>query len=208
MRSVLTLGALSVFACSNSASNGSVGTGGSSAVVDSHCPADAGALDYRSPVGGKFYGWMDGNIPAGSAFAHMERTEAASSAIGLFQVVINNGSTGDSTGSSVALTVAAGVGSPTPGTYGSHDATSCGSLSLCLHDVCFVTKAPLSCVLGSQMGVGSWTLNLTSVTPYTGDAGTPGATYYVVHGSFEATIVSDQTDAGLGLEHSQLELCF
>ena len=79
--------------------------------------------------------------------------------------------------------------------YGSNDATSYGSLSLCMPNVCFVS-------------LGSWTLNLTSVTPYTGDAGTPGATYYVVHGSFEATIVSDQSDAGLGLEHSQLELCF
>lgn len=200
-----------MIACNNSASNGSSGTGGSSAVVDSHCPVDAGVLDYRSSVSGTFTGWKSGNIPTGSTVAYMERTQAAGSAAGQFLVMINSGSTGNSSGSGVTLTVTAGVGSPTPGTYKHDDVTSCGSLSLCVTTsgiVCFVTRAPLSCASGSQSGMGDWILNLTSVTPYVGDAGTAGETYYVVHGSFEAVIVSDQSDAGLGTEISQLTLCF
>jgi hypothetical protein len=60
---------------------------------------------------------------------------------------------------------------------------------------CYAALAAQDCTGSAQTPEGSWTLTLTSVTPYDGQDGGPG-TAYVAHGTFTATLIGD--DAGLG----------
>jgi hypothetical protein len=67
--------------------------------------------------------------------------------------------------------------------------------------VSYEAQLPTDCLGGDNGTVaGSWTVTLTSVTPYVLDAsvGTPYLTkYYLAHGSVEATLPGPQ-DGGTG----------
>lgn len=54
---------------------------------------------------------------------------------------------------------------------------------------CWVAQAASDCLGGTQEVVGSWSLALTSVTPLPADASVNP--YFVVHGVFDANLVSD-----------------
>ncbi len=75
-------------------------------------------------------------------------------------------------------------------------------------EVCYETRAANSCLPDTQTVLGSWTMNLTSVTPYVSDAGSGGMSYYVVHGSFVATMVGDLSAADAGVVTANLTMSF
>jgi hypothetical protein len=60
----------------------------------------------------------------------------------------------------------------------------------------FVALAADDCRGDSTTPIGSWTLTLTSVTPYPADAGAYGVVYYAVHGTLTATLADEQGDGG------------
>jgi hypothetical protein len=60
---------------------------------------------------------------------------------------------------------------------------------------CYVARTARDCGGNPQSAAGSWTVTLTSVTPYDGADGGPGS-YFTVHGTLFANLVGD--DAGLG----------
>jgi hypothetical protein len=60
----------------------------------------------------------------------------------------------------------------------------------------FVALASDDCRGDSTTPTGSWTLTLTSVTPYPADAGAYGVLYYAVHGTLTATLADEQSDGG------------
>jgi hypothetical protein len=62
---------------------------------------------------------------------------------------------------------------------------------------CYSAGGVSGCASDAQTPEGSWTLTLTSVTPYNGATG-PGA-YYVIHGTFSANMIGGD-DAGTGSE--------
>ena len=82
---------------------------------------------------------------------------------------------------------------------------SCGPVT---PEVCYETRAANSCLPDTQTALGSWTMNLTSVTPYASDAGSGGMSYYVVHGTFVATMVEDQSAADAGVVNANLTMSF
>ena len=232
------------------------GTGGSVGATTVPCISDATASAYQTSGSGTFSGAdLDGYICTGGAIAYMERTQASSYVGSQLLVIIDTALTGtpanrlqfdkpaNATGG--MLTIMAGVGSATPGTYSSSNGSSCGSLAFCTYlplpagvqcpddagacnsryyamlgpimgptcqpvtpEVCYEAKAASSCLPGSQSPLGSWTLTLTSVTPYVSDAGSSGMSYYVVHGSFVATMVEDQSAADAGVVTAQLSIGF
>jgi hypothetical protein len=51
----------------------------------------------------------------------------------------------------------------------------------------FEATAPSNCAGGTQKVTGSWTVTLTSVTAYQGDAGSPA--FYTAHGQVTASLV-------------------
>jgi hypothetical protein len=75
-------------------------------------------------------------------------------------------------------------------------------------EVCYVAQAASSCLPGSQTPLGSWTLTLTSVEPYSSDAGSAGMSYYVVHGSLTAAMVEDPSAPDAGLATASLTIGF
>ena len=91
------------------------------------------------------------------------------------------------------------VPAPAPGTYSSTDAPNpCGILSFgyqlpvgpdaSVLDLGFTAAAPLNCVGSNPPAKGSWTLQLTSVDQYQGDAGSQ-STIYLAHGQLTASLV-------------------
>jgi hypothetical protein len=64
----------------------------------------------------------------------------------------------------------------------------CGSCMPSPPNVGYQAQAPSDCLGSPQTVLGSWTLTLTSVTPYTTDAGSSSASY-IVHGTLAATLV-------------------
>ena len=75
-------------------------------------------------------------------------------------------------------------------------------------ETCYVAKAADSCVPDAQTPTGSWTLNLTSVTPYPTDAASGGMSFYVVHGTFVATMVEDQATVDAATGTANLAISF
>ena len=75
-------------------------------------------------------------------------------------------------------------------------------------ETCYVAKAADSCVPDAQTPTGSWTLNLTSVTPYPTDAASGGMSFYVVHGTFVATMVEDQATVDAATVTANLAISF
>lgn len=91
------------------------------------------------------------------------------------------------------------VGALIPGIYTSADLPSpCGILSFgyglrvapeqSVLNLGFGAAAPLDCVGDRQTSMGSWTVRLTSVAEYQGDAGPPSP-YYLAHGQLTASLV-------------------
>ena len=131
---------LGAFACNGqpAPSQSSGGTGGGASTTIIPCAADAGAVAYQSPASGTFTGVdLDGFICTGGAIAFMERTQASSYVGSQLLVMIDTALTGvpasylqitnppNATGG--MLTIMAGVGSASPGTYSTSNGTSCAS---------------------------------------------------------------------------------
>lgn len=233
---------------------GSNGTGGSTPLVP--CSVDASATTYHSLASGTFAGAdLNGFVCTGGADVYLEKTQA-SSYVGSQYLVVMNSSVSSASGSSFSfvmpadatgadLTIMAGVGSPTPGTYSIDNATSCGDLAFCVYlplpatvhcpddagvcdsrycamqgpvsgptcqpvtpETCYTAQGTSSCLPGAESQVGSWTLTLASVTPYVSDAGSSGMSYYIVHGSFTATMVEDSASPDAGVVTANLSLYF
>jgi hypothetical protein len=90
-----------------------------------------------------------------------------------------------------ALALMVSVGTDTPAVYTSAEAQSCGFVAFTYTlppapDVTYQASATSDC-FDSTTVAGSWTVTLTSVTPYGGGAGAPGS-YYIAHGSLSATL--------------------
>ena len=75
-------------------------------------------------------------------------------------------------------------------------------------EACYLAKAALSCLPDAQTPMGSWTLNLTSVTPYPTDAASGGMSFYLVHGTFAATMVEDQATVDAATVTANLTISF
>ena len=75
-------------------------------------------------------------------------------------------------------------------------------------EVCYEAQAASDCLPGSQTPMGSWTLTLTSVTPYSTDAGSTGTSDYIVHGTLTATMIEDQSAVDAGVVSASLSLSF
>jgi hypothetical protein len=230
--------------------------GGAPTTIDVPCVGYDAANPYDSLGRGRFTGAdLDGYICADAALVHLERTQASSYVGSQLLVIIYAGASG-STSSNFAfarpsdatggmLTVMAGIGAAAPGTYGTSDGTSCGSLAFGIYEpisptvtcpdasgacnlpycamqgpmlgpscrpltpeIGYVAKAASSCLPDSQSPVGSWTLTLTSVTPYEGDMGSSGMTMYDVHGAFVAQIVKDDTATSTSPVTAELTVVF
>lgn len=60
----------------------------------------------------------------------------------------------------------------------------------------YVALASSDCVGDQVAPQGSWTLTLTSVTPYPQDAGADGSSFYQAHGTLTANLVGPSVEAG------------
>lgn len=75
-------------------------------------------------------------------------------------------------------------------------------------EVCYQAQGTSNCLPGSETPIGSWTLTLTSVTPYVSDAGSGSMSYYVVHGTLTATMIEVQSAADAGVVTADLAMSF
>ncbi len=75
-------------------------------------------------------------------------------------------------------------------------------------EICYQAIGASSCLLGWQGPIGMWTLTLTSVAPHASDAGASDIAHYIVHGSFVATMIEEQTTADAGAVTADLSIKF
>lgn len=74
--------------------------------------------------------------------------------------------------------------------------------------ISYQAQTASDCVSGGKTPLGSWSVTLTSVTLLDPPDGSFGTGYYVVHGTLNATLVGEDTDAGASAATTELRLSF